>query len=208
MYDWKWTSALLCSKMEEIKFKKQGVPTEILAEIFFSCLLNTGIIVPWMPWTQIPPNRGCRAGAQYDKALISSKCGPPGHVSLPFQHHIAPWQMRRSRHRGCCFHLWALLHHSDTCSSVIPAHAPEESRLMVSTQPMFVAHIGNHVNQGGISSDKQLLLQRCQKLTLNGMQLSLLPLKNKSKKDNMNFAGDHCKVDHLWRIQRRAGGHP
>lgn len=195
-------------KWRKLNFKKQGVPTEILAEIFFSCLLNTGIIVPWMPWTQIPPNRGCRAGAaQCDKALISSKCGPwpcvPA-ISTPHRSLTNAEVMAQS----CCFRLWALLHHSDTCSSVIPAHAPGESSLTVSTQPMFVAHIGKHVGHGGIWSNKQLLLQRSNNSPLNGMQLSLTPLKHKSKKDNMNFAGDHSKVDHLWRIQRRAGGHP
>lgn len=161
MYDWKWTSALLRLKNGGNK-NNQKVPTEILAEISFSCLLNTGIIAPCVSWVRIPPNRVCRSGAaQWDKALTSCKRGHPSHVSLPFQHPIAPWQMQKSWHRGCCFPLQALLHHSDTCSSMIPAPVPRESKLMASTQSMFVAHTGNHgVDHGGISSDKQFLLQR------------------------------------------------
>lgn len=78
MYDWKWTSTLLCLKNGGNK-NNQEVPTEISAKIFFSCLLSTGIIASCTPQVQVPPNKGCRAGAaQCDKALISSKLGHPG----------------------------------------------------------------------------------------------------------------------------------
>lgn len=44
----------------------------------------------------------------------------------------------------------------------MPTHAPGGSKLMVSTQPVFVAHTDNHgVDQGRILSDQQLLFKRC-----------------------------------------------
>lgn len=95
--------------------------------------------------------------------------------------------MQRSWHRGCHFHLRAFLHHSDTHSSVIPARASRKSKLTVSTQLMFVAHISNHsVDHRGISPDQQLLLQRY--LKLSGMQPSLLPLKNLKQKGQQELS--------------------
>ena len=52
---------------------------------------------------------------------------------------------------------------------------------MVSTQPVFVAHVDNHgVDRGGILSDRQLLLQGCLRLSFK-WNLSVSPAIKKQK---------------------------
>lgn len=169
--------------------------------MFFSCLLNTGIITPCMPWAQRSPNRaGCRAGAaQCDKALHSSKCGHPGYVSLPFQHPIAPWWMQK----GLLFSSLSTSTSQRHLQHCDPISCPQGKQ----TNDFHTAHVCSLHSQswcshGGISSHKQLF----KNLPLNGMQLSLLPLKNESKKDSMNLAGDHCKLDPV-KNSVESGGH-
>jgi len=79
----------------------------------------------------------------------------------------------------------------------MPPHAPGESKLTVSTQLALVAHIDNHgVDHRGISSEQQLLVQRCLRLHFK-WNLTMSPdikKKNKKEKNHMNFLGDHCKL--------------
>lgn len=112
--------------------------------------------------------------------------------------------MQRSWHRGCHFHLRAFLHHSDTHSSVTPARASGKSKLTVSTQLMFVAHISNHsVDHRGISPDQQLLLQRYLKLSFKwDATISPAIKKPKAKRTARTFQVTTASWI-LWRIQWR-----
>lgn len=168
MNNWKWTFALLCSETEEIIKKKKPRKFQMKSwQVFASCPLNTGIIAPYIPQAQTPPKQGCRAGAaQCDEALTSIKHVHLTTGPLPFQHPRCSLPNTEITAQGLSF----LSPSSSTSQQLLQLcdanSCPGGSKLMVSTQPMFVAHVDNHgVDHGGILSDHQLLLQRCLRLS-------------------------------------------